>query len=73
MVFQDVAFLPSQAGFLTTFLDNGGSLMTTTTTTCLITLIGDEQWHAPCRILSLQPCLFLCQMNFMENIRLSWI
>ena len=41
------------------------------TTTCLKTVVGGRQRHAPCKVLSLQHNLFLCQLNFNEIIRLS--
>ena len=44
MGFQDVAFLPSQAGFYTHFLN-----ITVRTTTCLRTVVGGKEGHAPCK------------------------
>ena len=40
MVFQDVAFQPSEASFFTTFLKNCGRDENLWTTTCLTTLVG---------------------------------
>ena len=34
-------------------------------------MVDGKQGHAPCEILSLQLILFLCQLNFMDIIRLS--
>ena len=52
-------YLTSQACFSTTFLKNccrGDSLRTTT---CPKTVFGGKQWHAPCKILSLQQSFFM--------------
>ena len=68
--FQDVTFLPSWASFATTFLnkcDGGDSLWTAT---CLKSVVGGKQGHAPCKMLFLQQSLFLRQSNLMEIIRL---
>ena len=56
--FQDVAFLP-QANFSASFLkkyDRGESLGTTT---CLRTVVGGKQGHAPCKIPFLQQRLVI--------------
>ena len=71
MGFQDVAFLPSRASFSTTFLKSYGRGESLVTTTCLKTVVGGKQGHAPCKILLLQQSLFLCQLNFLEITRLS--
>ena len=71
MGFQDVAQLSSQASFPPTFLKNCGRSKCLGTTTCLITVFGGKQGHAPCRIFSLQQSVIWCQLNFMEIIRLS--
>ena len=72
MGYLDVAFLPFRACFPTIFLTNCGMGESLGTTTCPKTVVGGKQGHAPCKILSLQQSLFLCQLNFMEIIRLSW-
>ena len=69
MSFQHVAFLPSRASFHTTFLKNCGRGERLRTTTCLGTVVGGKQGHAPCRILLLQLSPFLCQLNFFEITR----
>ena len=51
---QDAAFLPSRASVSTTFLKNCGRDDGLRTTTCLTTVVGDKQGHAPCKIISLQ-------------------
>ena len=71
MGLQDVAFLPSTASFYTTNLKYSGRGECLGTTTCLITVVGDKQGHAPCKILLLKKSLFLCQLNFKEIMRLS--
>ena len=71
MDIHDVALLPSTASFPTTFHNNSGRYKSHRTTTCLKTVVGGKQWHAACKILLLQQILFLCQLNFMEIIRLS--
>ena len=38
--------------------------------TCLITLAGDMQVHAPCRLLLIQQIIILCPLNSMEIIKL---
>ena len=38
---------------------------------CLKTVVLGKQGHAPCKILSLKQSLFICQLNFMEIIRMS--
>ena len=35
------------------------------TPTCLITVVGGRQWHAPCRLLLLQQSLFLVREEFL--------
>ena len=69
--FQDVAFLSSWVSFPAIFLTNSGKGEGLRTTTYLKTVVGGRQGHAPCKILLLQQSLFLCQLNFMEIIRLS--
>ena len=57
--------------FSTTFLKTcvrGESLRTST---CHKTVVGGKQGHASCIILLLQQNPFLCQLDFMEIIRLS--
>ena len=70
MGFGDVVFLPSRASFCITFLKNCGRGEGLMATTCLRTVVGGKQGLAPCDILLLQQSLFLCQLNFMEIIRL---
>ena len=57
--------------FSTTFHNNCGRGECLRPNTCLKTVVRGKQGHAPCIILSLQQSLFLSQLNFMENIRLS--
>ena len=64
MGFQDAAFLPSRASFFNTFFTKCGRGESLGTTTCLKTEVGGMQWHAPCKIHSLQQSLILCQLNF---------
>ena len=63
--FHDVVFLPSRASFSSTFLKNCGRGESLSTTTCIKAVVGGKQGHAPCRILSLQQCLFCVS-------RISW-
>ena len=72
MDFQDVALLPSLVSFSTTFLINCGGGEILDTSTSVITMDGGDQGHAPCKIILLQQCLFLCQSNFME-IKRGWL
>ena len=67
---KDVAFPPSRLSFPATFLKNCGRGESLRTTTCLKTVVGGKQGHATCKIFALQQSLFLCQLNFMEIIRL---
>ena len=61
MGFQDVVFLPSsRASFSTTFHENCGRGESLGTATCHMTVAEGKQRHAPCRILLLRLCLFLC-------------
>ena len=71
MGFQDLAFLPFPARFSTTFCKNCDSSECPGTPTCLKTVFGGKQGHASYEILLFQQSLFLCQLNFMEIIRLS--
>ena len=64
MDFLDLAFLPSRASFHTTFLRNCGRGDCLRTATCLSTLFGGKQGHAPCRILLLQQILFFVSVEF---------
>ena len=64
MGFQDVAFMPSQASFSTTFLKKCGRGESLGTTTCLKTVVGGKQGHAPCKILLLQQSLFFTSVKF---------
>ena len=73
MGLQDVAFLPSQASSSTTFCKHCGRGEGLGATTCHIAVVGGNQWHAPCMILSLRHSLFLSQLNFMEITRLTQI
>ena len=68
--FQDVSFLPSWATFFTTFLINCGGGESLRTTTCLGTVVGGRQGHAPCEECLLQQSHILCQLNCVEIIRL---
>ena len=54
MGFQDVAFLPSQASYYTTFLRNYGRGESLGTATCLRTVVEGRQGYPPCKILLLQ-------------------
>ena len=65
MGFLDVALLPSRAGYSTAFVEDCGRGEYLGTTTCLRTVVGGKQGHAPCQIRTLQQSLFLCQLNFM--------
>ena len=60
MGFEDVAFLPSQASFSTTFLKNCGRSVSLGTTTCPKTVVGGKQGHAPSKMPLLQQSLFSC-------------
>ena len=51
--FQDVAFLPSLASFSTTCKENCGRGESLGITTCLKTVVGGKQGHAPCKVLLL--------------------
>ena len=53
MVFHDVAFLPSRACVLITFLESCGRGESLATIRCPKTVVVDKQGHAPCIILSL--------------------
>ena len=71
MGFNDVVFLPPhRASFSTAFLKNCGRGEVLEIETCLKTVVWDKQGHAPHGILFLKQSLFLCQLNFMEVIRL---
>ena len=59
MGFQDVASLPSRTRFSSMFLNNGGGGESLGTTTCLRTVVGCNQGHAPCKVFKLQQSLFL--------------
>ena len=68
MGFLDVAFLPpSQASISTTFRNSCGGDESLGTATCLKTVVGGRQGHAPCKGLSLQQSFFLCQLNFEDH------
>ena len=71
MCFQDVVFLPFQTSFYTTFVINCGRGEGFRKATCLNTVAGGKQGHAPCKMLLLQQILFLCHSNFIEITRLS--
>ena len=71
MGFQDVVFLSPEVVFPPHFLKNFSKGECLRPTTCLRTVVGGRQGYAPCNILLLQQSLFLCQLNFMEIIRLS--
>ena len=58
MGFQDVAFLSSRASCFTTFLKYCGRRIGLGTTTCLKTVVGGKQGHAPCKILLLHKASF---------------
>ena len=53
IAFQDVAFMLSRVSFCITFLSNCGRGEGLETATCLKTVVGDKQEHAPCSIFSL--------------------
>ena len=71
MGFQDVVFLPSRVSFFSTFLKNCGRAETLQIATYIKTVVWDKHGNAPCKILLLRHSLILCQLNFMEIIRLS--
>ena len=71
MGFQDEASLPSRASFSTMFLNNCGGGESLGTTTCLKTVVGGKQGHAPSETLLLQQSLFLCRLTFVEIITLT--
>ena len=60
MGFQDVTFLPCRASFPTPFLENCGRDESLGSTTCLSTVVGGKQVHAPCMICFFQRSLFFC-------------
>ena len=62
--FHDVAFLPSRASFSTAFLSTISRGKSLKTITCLKTVLGGNQGHAPCKILSLQQSLFFVSVEF---------
>ena len=70
MGFQDVEFQPSRASFSTMFLKICGRGESLVTITCLNTVVVGWQGHALCKMFLLQQSLLLCQLNFMEIIRL---
>ena len=70
MDFQDVAFLPFRASFSTRFLKNCGRCEGLGMTTFLKIVIGASKGMIPAIYLRSKKS-FLCQLNFMEIIRLS--
>ena len=70
MDIQDVAFLSSRVCFSTTVLIYCGRVGSIETISCHKTVVAGKQGHEPRKILSLQQLIFLCQLNFMETIRL---
>ena len=69
--FEAVAILPSRASFSTTFPEKCGNSEGLETATCPKTEAGGKQGQASCKMLPLQQSLSMCQLNFMEIIRLS--
>ena len=63
--FHDIALLYSRTRYYTTFLGNNSRGERLGTTTCLGTVVGCKQGHAPCKVPLLRHMLFLCQSNFM--------
>ena len=53
-----------QATFSTTFLKNCGRGESLKTTTCVKTVVGGKQGHAPCEILSLYKTSFFVSIKF---------
>ena len=70
MSFQDGAFLPSLASFLSAFLKHcgRGACPCLPPTTCLKTVVGGRQVHAPRKVPLLHNASFWCQSNLMEII-----
>ena len=64
MGFQDVAFLPSQASFHTTFLKNCGRSESLMTATYLKTMVVGRHGHTPCKIFLLQQIIFSVSVEF---------
>ena len=64
MSFQDVS------SFSTSFINNCGRDESLGIMTCLKTVVGGRQGHAPCRVFMLHKASLLCQLNFMEIIKL---
>ena len=71
MGFQDVTSLPTRARVPSHSRSNCGGGGKSATITCLITVVGGNRGHAPCNICLLHLYLFVCQLNFVEIIRLS--
>ena len=67
MSFLDVAFLPSQGSFSTTFIKNCDRGENLWITAYLKTVVGGKQGHAPCKILLLHEASFLCQLYLMRS------
>ena len=70
MGFQDVVFLSSRASFSTTFLKNCGRGESLGTTTYLKAFVGLSKGILPVKYFRSNKTS-LCQLNFMEIIRLS--
>ena len=67
---QDVVFLPSRANFMGHFFSNV-EVVKPSGPPCHKAEVGGKSVHAPCKLLSLQHTVFLCQLSFMEIITLS--
>ena len=68
MGLHDAVFLPSRACISTAFLKKYGRDESLEITTCLRTVVGDKQRHAPCKIPFLQQSSSLCSIYLVENI-----
>ena len=63
-VFSGCSVPAIRASFSTTCLKNCGKGECLGTTTCLMTVAGGKQGHAPCRMLPLQQILFFVSLKF---------
>ena len=69
--FQDVAFLRPRASFFAPHFVRCGRCECLEIATCLKAVVGESKDILPVKMLFLQQSLFSCQLNFMENIRLT--
>ena len=67
MGFQDIAFLLPELVFSPHFSTGVVEVKASGPPQVVILWLGGKQGHAPCKILSLQQSLFLCQLNLMET------